>query len=119
VLLVDTSVWIDHLRARNVRLHERLLAKEVWSHPFIVGELACGHLSPRTKILRSLADLPQAPIVDHEQVLDLIEILHLGGRGLGWVNLHLIASSYVAQLPLWTLDTRMALVAAELGLTAS
>lgn len=115
-MLVDTSVWVDHLRAENTRLYERLLAKEVWTHPFVVGELACGHLSPRRKILRSLTDLPQLPIAGHDQVLDLVDILHLSGRGLGWVDVHLISSAYLAQSPLWTLDTRMALVAAELGL---
>ncbi len=69
-------------------------------------------------MLNSLAELPQAPLVDHGQVLDLVEILHLSGRGLGWVDMHLISSAYLAQLPLWTLDTRMAAAARELGLEA-
>jgi predicted nucleic acid-binding protein len=115
-VLVDTSVWIDHFRGPNTLLSKRLEAGEVWTHPFVIGELACGNLSHRREILRSLAELHSAPVVDHHELLQLIEGRRLNGLGLGWIDMHLLASAYVGELPLWALDKRLVAAARELGL---
>ena len=116
-MLVDTSVWIDHFRRRNALLSARLDAAQVWTHEFVVGELACGNLSRRREILSSLAALPHAPLVDHDEVLQLISDRHLMGKGLGWIDMHLFAAAMTSGLTFWTLDKRLAAVVAELGLT--
>lgn len=107
-MLVDTSVWIDHLRKRSDRLAACLEAGEVWTHPFVIGELACGRLSQRNEILGLLATLPQAPVLTHESVLAFVDARDLAGRGLGWVDMHLLASAREARLALWSLDRRLA-----------
>lgn len=118
-MLVDTSVWIDHFRRKNLRLSEQLEAMQVWSHPFVVGELACGNLARRHEVLTALDALPQAPLVDHDEVRDFIETHRLNGRGLGWIDMHLLASARLGKLPFWTNDRRLAAVARELALTVS
>ena len=115
-MLVDTSVWIDHFRRPNTLLSKRLEAGEVWTHPFVIGELACGNLAHRREILRSLAELHSAPVVDHHELLQLIEDRRLNGLGLGWIDMHLLASAYVGELPLWALDKRLVAAARGLGL---
>jgi predicted nucleic acid-binding protein len=115
-VLVDTSVWVDHLRRRNAELCERLESAQVWTHQFIVGELACGNLRQRTAVLSSLAALPHAPVVDHEEVLRLVNDRRLMGTGLGWIDMHLLAAAIIADLPFWTLDKRLAAAAHDLGL---
>jgi predicted nucleic acid-binding protein len=117
-VLVDTSVWVDHLRRRNSTLVELLEQAHVWTHPFIIGELACGNLRRREVFIDSLAELPQTPGASHAEVLALVEARGLAGRGLGWVDMHLLASSLLARLPLWTLDQRLATAAKELGIGA-
>jgi predicted nucleic acid-binding protein len=117
-MLVDTSVWVDHFRRKSARLAALLEASQVWSHPFVVGELACGNLARRREVLSYLDALPQAPLVDHEEVRGFIESHGLSGRGLGWIDVHLLASARLAQLPFWTLDQRLAVVARTLGLPA-
>jgi predicted nucleic acid-binding protein len=114
-VLVDTSVWVDHLRRRNSILVELLEQGEVWTHPFVIGELACGNLAHRERLLGSLAELPRVPSASHEEVLEFIDARRLMGRGLGWIDMHLLASSTVAKLPLWTVDKRLYTAAAELG----
>lgn len=114
-MLVDTSVWIDHLRKRNADLAELLEQSQVWTHPFVIGELACGNLAGRTILLGSLCELPHAPSVTHDEVLAFVEARQLMGRGLGWIDLHLLASARLAKLRLWTFDKRLAAAAAELG----
>ena len=118
-MLVDTSVWVDHLRRRNARLAEQLETTLVWIHPFVVGELACGNLANRTLVLGSFSALPQAPVADHGEVLAFIEAQALAGRGLGWVDMHLLASARLAGLPLWTLDRRLAAAAGAVGVAAA
>jgi len=118
-MLVDTSVWVDHFRAKNSRLAESLQAMQVWTHPFVIGELACGKLSRRIEVLDSLAALPQVPPVEHHEVLEFIRTQRLYGRGLGWIDLHLLASARLARLPLWTLDKRLSVVARELSLVSA
>jgi hypothetical protein len=118
-VLVDTSVWIDHFRRGSARLSDLLEAMQVWIHPFVVGELACGNLSRRTEVLSLLEALPHVPLVDHEEVLNFIAVHRLHGRGLGWVDVHLLACARLSGLPVWTLDKRLALAARELALEAS
>ena len=116
MMLIDTSVWIDHLRRGDDALVERLDDAEVWCHPFIRGELACGHLGNRQEILSLMLALPEAPLAGHEEVMTLVESRRLMGRGLGWVDVHLLASAMLAGIDLWTRDRRLAGVAEELGL---
>jgi predicted nucleic acid-binding protein len=117
-VLVDTSVWIDHFRSRNSSLTQQLDAGEVWSHAFVIGELACGTLTHRSKVLTLLAALPAAPLAEHDEVLRFIDARRLFGKGLGWIDLHLLVSAHIFQLPFWTLDKRLAVAALELGLEA-
>lgn len=118
-MLVDTSVWIDHLRQGNDALAAGLEAGEVWCHPFIQGELACGNLGNRAEILSLLDALPWAPMATHGEVLAMVEDRGLMGRGLGWMDAHLLASCLLASLPLWTLDRRLAEAALALGIAWS
>ena len=115
-MLVDTSVWIDHFRNRNDRLSAQLGAGEVWTHPFVIGELACGSLSERRRVLTLLSALPGAPIAEHDEVMRFVETHGLFGKGLGWIDMHLLRSAQIMQLPFWTLDKRLAAVAHDLGL---
>lgn len=115
-MLVDTSVWVDHLRRGNATLASLLEQAQVWTHVFVVGELACGNLAHRAKILGSLAALPQAPMATHEEALAFLDAHHLMGRGLGWIEVHLLASAKLAKLPFWTLDKRLAAAAVALQL---
>jgi hypothetical protein len=118
VILVDTSVWINHLRAADRQLAGLLLEEQVLCHPFVVGELACGALKRRGEILALLRSLPHAPVVDYEEVLLFLEAHALMGSGLGWVDVHLLASAYVAGERLWTRDHRLAQAARRLGVAA-
>jgi predicted nucleic acid-binding protein len=114
-MLVDTSVWVDHLRRRNVTLAGLLEQAQVWTHAFVVGELACGNLAQRAKILDSLAALPHVPVATHDEALAFLETHRLMGLGLGWIDVHLLASARLAKLPFWTMDKRLAVVAAKLN----
>jgi predicted nucleic acid-binding protein len=115
-VLVDTSVWVDHLRRRNTTLMELLDHAQVWTHPFVIGELACGNLANRRTILTSLAALPRSPIANHDEVLGFVESRALMGKGLGWIDMHLLASAMVARIPFWTVDKRLSAIAKDLGL---
>ena len=116
--LVDTSVWIDHLRHSNAGLVAQLEAGEVASHPFVIGELACGRLARWQQILGLLSRLPSAPIAAHEEVMSLVEQHRLAGTGIGWIDVHLLASARLAGSRLWTLDRRLKAAAARLGVVA-
>ena len=119
MIVVDTSVWINHLRAADERLTALLDAGEVLAHPFVIGELALGNLKPRDAIMRELRDLPQAIVAENEHVLNLIEHGVLFGRGIGYVDAHLIAAVRLTpEGKLWTHDQRLQAVAAELGVAA-
>ncbi|MGA7541396.1 MAG: PIN domain-containing protein [Steroidobacteraceae bacterium] len=115
-MLVDTSVWVDHLRRSNASLVGLLEQAQVWTHAFVIGELACGNLSQRARILGLLAALPQVPIAGHDETLAFVDAHRLMGRGLGWIDMHLLASAKLAKLPFWTLDKRLAVAATELQL---
>jgi predicted nucleic acid-binding protein len=117
MILVDTSVWIDHLRRGDARLLLALEAGEVLTHPFVIGELACGNLRNRGEILDLLAHLPAAPAAADAEVLGFIERRKLMGRGMGYVDAHLLAATALARpARLWTRDRRLAGIATSLGL---
>lgn len=114
MILVDTSVWIDHLRTGEPLLARALESGRVLMHPFVVGELACGNLEQRDEVLRLLGDLPAAPTATDQEVLELIERRALMGRGIGYIDVHLLASTALAaDARIWTRDRRLARVAAE------
>ena len=116
-MLVDTSVWVDHLRKRNSTLVELLEQAQVWTHSFVIGELACGNLAQRDHVLGALGQLPHVPMASREEVMSFVESRGLMGRGLGWIDLHLLASATLARLPFWTVDKRLSTVASELQFT--
>jgi predicted nucleic acid-binding protein len=119
VILVDTSVWINHLRTSDERLSALLDAGEVLGHPFVTGEVALGNLSQRGLALRMLRRLPQAAVASSLEVLNLIERQALFGRGIGYVDAHLLATvRLTADARLWTRDRRLQTVAGELGVAA-
>ncbi len=116
MILVDTSVWIDHLRRGNARLVELLEAETVACHLFVIGELACGSMRNRDEVLALLGKLPTASIAAHGEVMIMLEVRRLMGRGLGYIDLHLLTAASLDRLRLWTLDKRLASVAEELGI---
>jgi predicted nucleic acid-binding protein len=114
MVLVDTSVWVDHLRRGLPELAAQLDAAAAVCHPFVLGELACGNLRNRREILDLLHTLCTCPVAAHEEVLHFIESNRLMGLGLGYVDVHLLASARLAHLPLWTLDRPLRSAAARL-----
>ncbi|MBI4565257.1 MAG: type II toxin-antitoxin system VapC family toxin [Planctomycetes bacterium] len=115
MILADTSVWVDHLRRGDAALANLLEAGEVFCHPFIVGELACGTLRNRSQILRLLSDLPALPRPTDNEILVFIDRHRLMGRGLGLTDVHLLATCLLAGAKLWTRDGKLAGAAAALG----
>ncbi len=115
MILVDTSVWIDHLRFGNATLVEMLEEERVLLHPFVIGEIACGNLRNRARVLANLEALPVATSADHEEVVKLVEGHKLWGKGIGWIEAHLLASALVSGCRLWTLDKRLDRAAAIVG----
>ncbi len=119
MILVDTSVWVEHLRLASAILTELLDDGEILGHPFVLGELALGNLRQRDAVLSDLRDLPQAIVAEDEEVLHLIDRHALFGRGIGYVDAHLLAAARLtAGSKLWTRDRRLQAVAAQLGLAA-
>jgi len=104
MVLVDTSVWIGHFRRNKPALAELLTEASVLTHPFVLGELACGNLKKRAVILSNLAALPGAVPATDNECLRLIEDRNLWGRGIGWIDAHLLASALLSSCVLWTLD---------------
>jgi hypothetical protein len=104
MVLVDTSVWVSHLRDTAPRLQALLKNGEVFCHPFIIGELACGNLKNRKEILELLEALPSAEVAEHDEVLKFIERYRLMGRGLGYIDVHLLASSLLSGCRFLTKD---------------
>jgi predicted nucleic acid-binding protein len=111
MMLVDTSVWIDHLRRRDAELVAMLSEGQVLVHPWVVGELACGNLQDRKLVLELLQSLPSAPVASAGEVLFFIEKHALMERGIGYVDVHLLAAAR-----LWTRDRQLVVVADELGM---
>jgi predicted nucleic acid-binding protein len=116
LILVDTSVWVDHLRSGDAQLADLLERGAVLMHPFVVGEIACGSLSDRSSILELLGDMPAAVVAEGDEVLAFIERHVLHGKGIGYVDVHLLASVALTEgASLWTRDKRLRLAAEDLG----
>lgn len=117
MILVDTSVWVDHLRSGNTQLASLLDRSQVMSHPFVMGELACGNLRNREEILKLLSDLPQAPVASPAEAMHFIEHNRLMGLGVGYIDIHLLASTALSDnTSLWSNDKRLNTVASRLNL---
>ena len=119
MILVDTSVWVEHLRHGLPRLATHLQEGEVLIHPWVIGELACGNLRNRSQLLELMQGLPAATVASDAEVLLLIERDRLMGRGIGYVEAQLLASAKLSHCRLWTQDRHLAAVAQEQGLAAS
>jgi hypothetical protein len=120
MILVDTSVWIDHLRLHNDRLARLLRAGEVFGHPFVTGELALGNLRNRGAILDALHNLPQAPVASASEVIEFIERNALHGIGIGYIDAHLLAAARLSPGTLIrTRDQRLLAAATRMGLIDS
>ena len=118
MILVDTSVWIDHLRIGDAQLTVLLEEAQVLAHPWVIGELALGQLSRRSEILGLLSNLPQTTVATETEVMTLVETQHLFGRGIGYVDTHLLAATLLTtDARLWTRDKRLAAVAADLAIS--
>ena len=115
MILVDTTVWIDHLRCSDRLLIEALERDAVVMHPFVVGEIACGSLTNRASILDLLQQLPMATVAESDEVLGFIESHKLHGKGIGYIDVHLLASAAIGGAKLWTRDRRLDAVARKLG----
>lgn len=115
MVLVDSSVWIEHFRRGHRGLAALLNDASVLTHPFVIGELSCGNLKHRGQILQNLAELPPAAMATHAEALDLLHDRKLYGRGIGWIDIHLIASALLSNSSLWTLDERLKQAAAIAG----
>ena len=117
MILVDSSVWVDHLRTGEPSLVALLNSSQVLMHPFVVGELACGNLKNRKVVLSLLQDLPSVPVATDEEVWFFIERHSLMGRGIGYVDAHLLAAVVLAGAEqLWTRDKRLGAVAGSMKL---
>ena len=119
MILVDTSVWVDHLRSRVALLQSVLDQGLVLMHPIVIGELACSHLRNRTGVIGMMRELANAPVADHGEVLDYIERRRLMGRGLGYNDVQLLASAVLAGARLWTRDRRLKVAAEEVEVSYS
>ena len=119
MILVDTSVWVDHLRHGDVRLAALLEHQTVLAHPQVIGELALGQLRHRDAVLSELMELPRATVASDDEVLRLIERETLYGSGLGYVDAHLLAATRLTPGALiWTRDRRLLSAAEKLSLAA-
>lgn len=117
--LIDTSIWIDHFRRADARLDRLVANEQVLGHPHVTGELACGKLPRRQEFVGLMSDLPQAHIADDNEVLELIERHRLMGSGIGYLDAHLLASTFMtAGACLWTRDRRLAKVSLDLKIAA-
>ena len=120
MILVDTSIWIDHLRSADAKLQTLLQNDQVVTHPFIRLELALGSIASREKVLADLALLPQAPVVASEELFSLIEHKMLYRRGIGLTDLQLVSCALLDRsISIWTRDRRLGEIAHELGLRAA
>ena len=116
MVLVDTSVWVDHFRQGASLLGDLLTSGQVATHPFVIGELACGNLGNRAEILTLLSNLPSLKTASHAEALHLTETHSLHGTGIGWIDIHLLASAFLSHVPIWTRDRKLKGVAGTLGI---
>ncbi|MCD6186199.1 MAG: type II toxin-antitoxin system VapC family toxin [Deltaproteobacteria bacterium] len=116
MVLVDTSVWVNHLRGGDKLLEKLLINGDVVCHSFIIGELACGNIKNQKEIISLLQALPKASSIEFEEFLYFIEENQLNGKKIGFVDIHLLASAQLDQIKLWTEDKRLKKAAIELGL---
>ena len=119
MVLVDTSVWVSHLRVGNTELENLLNDGDVACHSFVIGELACGNLKNRDEILSLLNALPMVSQAEHEEVLQFIENHRLMGKGLGYIDMHLLTSALINQVRMWTFDKRLKELSSRLGVRFS
>ena len=119
MILIDTSVWIDHLRSRNTTLANLLDSRKILSHPVVIGELALGHIKREETIIGELSKLPATLTISHDEALVFIRRNALGGSGIGYGDAHLLASARLTpDAALWTRDRNLLVVARRLGLDA-
>ncbi len=116
MVLVDTSVWVSHLRNGNTSLANLLNNGDVVCHPFIIGELACGNLKNRAEILSLLQALPMSIEAEHDEVMTFIENNQLMRKGLGYIDVHLLAAASLTEVSIWTIDKKLDAVSQEMGL---
>lgn len=119
MILADTSIWIDHFRSSNRRLIALLDAQQISVHPWVTGELACGNLANRSNILYLLKSLPQVQVATDDEVLFFVEKHRIFGKGIGYIDMHLLAAARLGNLTIWTRDKRLGQIASLLGLNAS
>jgi predicted nucleic acid-binding protein len=115
-ILVDTSVWVKHLRESDKYLIRLLEQGLVACHPFIIGELACGGIKNRNEIINLLNDLPSTEILDHYDIMKFIEYRKIMNKGIGYVDVHLLGSALVSETPLWTFDMALRKIADQLSI---
>jgi predicted nucleic acid-binding protein len=107
MILVDSLVWTNHLRHRDLGMQQALIDQQVLMHPFVLGEIACGNLQHRSSILTELSKLPSAVTAESDEVLSLVEQHRLFGKGIGWIDAHLLTSALLTHCRLWTDDVRL------------
>jgi predicted nucleic acid-binding protein len=117
VIVVDTSIWVDHLRSADLRVAELVIERVLLQHPFVTGEIAAGSLHNRARTIRALRGLPQIEPVSEDELHVFMEDTSLHGTGLGFVDIHLLAATAMAGATVWTRDRRMLEQADRLGLT--
>ncbi|HRX47446.1 MAG TPA: PIN domain-containing protein [Spirochaetota bacterium] len=116
MILVDTSVWIDHFRSSDEKLKSLLISGKVVCHPFVTGEIACGFLKNRGEIIGLLQALPQLPVLELDEYLFFIDNNSLTSRGIGFVDINLLASVKITGNLIWTRDKRLNEIAAAMNL---
>lgn len=119
MILVDTSLWVDHLRTPNGPMVSLLQTELVCTHAWVIGELACDNIRNRQEILKLLSELPRVAAASDEEVLHFIELHRLMGRGIGYIDAHLLAATALNAARIWTRDKRLHGIAEELGLAHS
>jgi predicted nucleic acid-binding protein len=118
VILVDSSIWIEHLRRESAALSSLLTSRRLLIHPFVIGKIAVGQLRNRRQILETLRDLPSAAVASDQEVLEFMDRYLLSGRGLGYIDVHLLAATQLSRASLWTADKRLQASAELLSLSA-
>jgi predicted nucleic acid-binding protein len=116
MILADTSVWVKHFRQDDPQLGQLLMDGQVLIHPFVIGEIACGNIRSRQKLLSDLRRLPIAISAEEDEVLGFLDQHRLFGQGITWIDAHLLASARLSSCRLWTLDTHLLAAAKRLHL---